>query len=181
MNFLLIVTFISLIATVYGFEPPRKPCEKVDQFSQLISIVSYNNSNETYWQATPGKEMKVDFIFVAKEGFGKIEQAIYAILDPKGGPGGKPLELSYEKPEDACKFINSTSCPSEGIKKDQPYRMNLSFVVPAAVPKIALEVRFIVRETITSKRLTRLQKTNWMKHPGKMIICYRLPVQVVYN
>ncbi|XP_015792243.1 uncharacterized protein LOC107368867 [Tetranychus urticae] len=179
MNFLLIVACFSLSSAAYGLEPPRKPCEKVEQHSDLVSVVSYNNANATSWQATPGKAMKVDFIFTAKENIGKIEQAIYAILDPKGGPGGKPLEVSYDKAEDACKFINSTSCVTEGIKKNKPYKMSLSFDVPVSVPKIALEVRFVVRESVNSKRLNRLQRMNWLKHPGKILLCYRLPVQVI--
>ncbi|XP_074598332.1 uncharacterized protein LOC141853033 [Brevipalpus obovatus] len=175
------VYLLTLLTMAYGaFEQgvPQESCSGRNQVGRLVQIIPYNNTNETTWIAKPEKVMRADFIFESSLSIPKAELTIGAILDPDGGPGGRPLEVAYGRPEDACKLLNGTRCEKEAIEKGEIYKLKAIFDVPGGIPKISLKVRFLLRETMTRK-LSRAQKTNWRKHPGNIIFCVLLPAVVV--
>lgn len=82
----------------------------------------------------------------SSQSISKAELTIGAILDPDGGPGGRPLEVAYGRPEDACKLLNGTSCEKRAIEKGEIYKLKAVFDVPSGIPKVSTMNRIMSKE-----------------------------------
>jgi len=97
---------------------------------------------------------------------------------------GKPLEIPYGSAVDACAATKKDSddtdvCAPRAIVPNDRFTHVTAFPVFSSAPtKKSLWVRYILRERI-NRPGSRRRMVAWKDHPGKLICCVEIPVQIV--
>jgi len=99
---------------------------------------------------------------------------------------GKQVEVMYGHPvaaENHTFRINEVESVEPepvslvGLNQNEKYMHNYLFNVMSGAPKAQLTVRYIIRESVACR--SRKKCSNYLRHPGQLIVCIEIPISLV--